>query len=336
MKKHKKKHIMVVLLLFFVILFASACSENGSANTESTQAGENKEVAEPKTNSDDLTTADTTAVKEESNAEQEEKRKTFKHAEQNYSIDLDENIGDELIIEEGETTTIYYQDQALLKENVLIGTIYRISPDEWNNLVFEEKVNSYVTYDEDADMINMYVQEITNPYSEYVNELLSPSDEIPEDYINYNVTKELFLASILDSDFTYGLISTEQSMPKAFNQNQIAGIDISERMYQDIAGWYDALENNISNEMTLDEKGDEIFRILTEVQETYPELRQIPFPTFEIGANITHTLDLLRGWYEYPYFADEPNHLLIENQISVIGQFAEVIESQLEEIRNVS
>ena len=316
------KHKGIILLLLLTLL--GACSVDESSNHE--LEGSEDKPAEA-TNETESTEGDS-----DNQDTEMEVPKTFSHSEYDYSIQLHDDFREKLVIDIGEITDIYYKDESLIKDNVLLGSIYPITVDDWESRDSFEVYGTYAYYSELDSRYYVYMPNIDSPYSELVDEY---SEEIPEEYLDYLSTAGTLRNSLLKSNFAFGPMLDKQNIPIELNQNQIAGINISEQMYNDLTEWYTYLETNINDSMTLQEKGSIMYDLNSRVHETYPELRQIPFPTVEIGMNISMAMDLLRNWNEFPYPGEKANSIMIDNTIIIFEQFLVTISQQLDEIKNI-
>ncbi|MEK6455811.1 hypothetical protein [Caldifermentibacillus hisashii] len=315
-----KKRIQFMLLL--AVLLLSACS---SASVEESGGEETKEKITQDVQPTDQSKKEST----EQENDEEENKFIFRYNSNNSSleIELDKRLKDSLVIN---VADFYYRDKTLLRQDIFLGTITSMPLVEWENQNYWDRDYSFVYYDHNNQIIYLFKPDYGEPYTDYVNEL-NTNDNVPAEYENYVYTYESLINSLLNYGFVSSDLIMKQSIPKQLDSNQEIGIDISRSMYQDLQNWYSTLNSSIKNEMSIEEKYKVISNTQLEVEQKYPELRQIPFPTLELSVNIVNCIDLLKGWTEIPYRADEANHLYIDNRIKMLRQNLEVVDKQLKE-----
>ncbi|WP_026907574.1 hypothetical protein [Paucisalibacillus globulus] len=319
----------LLFLSLLISIFIGGCSQTDNAtdnlNNNENDIGENAESI--------------SKDKDQSNSEKEvvevkNDENIYTHPDNTFSIKLDERISDKLTIEDGDREVyIYYNDTTLLKEKVLIGSILAYSQEGWNKKRQENPAGLVLHYED-----FVYLYEANYDYALYSNYQVADNLEdpaaitYPKEQLEYEKDYQLVLHGILNSGFIIGSIELSQEIPNQLDSNQQVGIDIATDMYEDLFDWYSRLDS------ALELKGKEGFYevfpdIYTERQVNYPELRQIPFPTYELSRNIVNALDMIYSLSELAYHEEETSIIYVENIVIGLGQYVDVINNQLKELQ---
>lgn len=317
-----------------MLLVFTGCSQE--KQEDKGQVDENQAVVD-KTDTNDTETNDV----EEEEIPAEEEIAGFQHSDYKYTIQLDDRLGEDVVIEEdpethGVKTFIYYIDQTLLKEKVLIGTIESQSANSREDSI-NEGFFTLVNYeDEESNLEYVYSAISEDPYihNYQLNEF--GDDYLPlEEATKYFTAMELIHASLMNSNFINGSIVVNQTIPEQLDSNKEVGLQLSREYYEDIQMWYERINKAVATG-SHEEFYSTRQQVATEVFEKYPELRQIPFPTYEIGSNIAKTIEALSCWSFEHYGKDKEVAFLNEiNGVMGIGQSVNVIQDQLAELENL-
>lgn len=323
------KKIMISLII--ILLIISGCSQA----KEEDKAQVDEVIAVEKTEANDIETNE--VEKEKTPAEVE---KTFQHSDYKYTVQLDDRLRKDIVFEDdpethGMKTNIYYLDQSLLKDKVLIGTI------ESKSANFREDTNeglfTLVNYeDEENNLQYVYTANIEDPYVSHYQLNEDGDAHLPlEEATEYFRAMSLIHASLMNSNFLNGSIYVNQTVPAQLDSNQKVGLQQSRDFYDNIKAWHERLNNAVAAG-----SHEELYtirdQIATEVRGKYPELRQIPFPTYEIGYNIAKSIDALSYLSHEQYGTDaEVKYLNEINGVIAIGQCVNVISDQLAELETL-
>ncbi|HEX6593368.1 MAG TPA: hypothetical protein VF095_02145 [Bacillota bacterium] len=332
-----KFHVRTILLgivMMMVVASMSACSNEEVVGIDTEVANEDSpsETSEQAKNEapkrkDNAPSTDPNQLKKEN---EHHLPTTFKHSQYGYTIDFPEIVIDDLIIDEGKTTKIYYNDTHTLKKKVLLGKIEPISLEQWERRDRMKPFDGVVLSDDQQEFVFVYRPNPKEPYAELVDD---DSSDVPEGYIEYYTASELVLNSLFHAGFILGDIQQEQTLPAEFDTQQREEIAISEEVYADLFQWHKHLEQNIRANMSLDEKGEMLYNILLEASNEYPDIQQMALPTSEMENNFSHCMNVINQWSNFPYAADEPNHIHVHNQIMVLEQYVNAFSKQLDEVK---
>lgn len=300
-----KKSVSLFLLLFTLILL-SACS-NSSADDSKAKKEQDIQSNEQKEKG---------SAEHVNNAEE----KPFIFQYDNLEIELDKSLKDSLDIND---TAFFYSDEILTEQDIMIGTMTSMSLDEWENGNWNGGY-ALVYYDHNgvAYIFEFYYDW---PYS---------NNEFTSQYENYVYTFESLVKNLLIYGFHSTDLKMKQAIPVQLDLNQEYGIEVSRVIYRDLQNWYTTLKTSFENEISLKEKYQVISTVGQEVEQAYPEFRQIPFPSIMLGENIVNATNLLKEWSESPYRAEKASHLNIDNKVEMLRQYLEVIDKQITELEN--
>ncbi|CAM3863038.1 hypothetical protein [Mesobacillus thioparans] len=323
---------IIRLSLFIMLLIISGCSQ--AKQQDEAQENEVKTVKKTETNNTETNEVE----KEETPAEEE---KSFQHSDYKYTVQLDDRLGEDVVFEEdpethGVKTNIYFLDQSLLKDKVLIGTIESKSANSREGFM-NEGLFTLVNYeDEENNLEYVYSANMEDPYISHYQLNEDGDAYLPlEEATKYFRAMELVHSSLMISNFLNGSIYVNQTVPAQLDSNQKVGLELSREFYDDIQAWYERLNNAVAAGSS-----EELYsireQISTEVREKYPELRQIPFPTQEIGYNIPKSIEALSYLSHEQYGTDaEVKYLNEINGVMALGQCVNVIHDQLAELENL-
>ncbi|GAM16288.1 hypothetical protein [Mesobacillus selenatarsenatis] len=318
----------IILSLLAILFVLSGCSQ------EKSQVEEKEVVVEKQDSSD----ADPNQPENEEVSTEEEE--ASQPSDNTYSIQLDDRLEGQVVLEKDPSSDkrayIYYMDQTLLNDKIIIGTIDSGSSDSIKSSI-DEGVLTLVNYEGGENNPKyMYTANMEDPYLEHYQINEDGDAYLPlEEAINYSRAKELVHTSLLNSNFMYGSIMVNQIVPEQIDANGEAGLQISRAYLEDIQAWYERL-NSAANSGSTEEFFTARAEVGNEVIDKYPELRQIPFPTQEIGYNISTSIQALSYWSYEDYEKDaEVKYLSEVNLVKGIGQFVEVIQEQLAELENI-
>lgn len=310
-----KKYTLISTL--FILLLLNGCNQQGHTD--------GKELVTDTTKMTETSDTEKESVEEEIAVDSEEDD-TITIFDLNLIVTS--QLKEKLRLEENSETSICLsiEDTTVLNRNVVLGCIDKISPDMVDP--FEGSgMHNLVYYDANHGSALGFMQAGENPYVGHKEE----NEVLPEEH-DYKVTYYELERSLLNYGFHNWSIQPEQTLPEILDSNQEVGIEIAENMLNDILNWYEPLKEAIEQER----KSDEWFQLLDNVAEEsylkYPEIRQIPFPTTEIGGNISRTIfefQSLNAGLEEKSF----EKLRTENLILNIGNAIDIIQKQLEEIK---
>jgi hypothetical protein len=327
----------VILSLFIMLLVVSGCSQGKQEDKDQkneTKAAVEKTINDTKTNNPETKDDE----KEETSPEED---RVFQHSDYKYTVQLDERLGEEVVFEEdpethGVKTYIYYIDQTLLKEKVLIGTIESQSAGFREDLM-NDGFFTFVNYeDEESGLEYVYTANSEDPYINQYQLNEDGDDHLPlEEATKYFRAKELIHTSLMKSNFINGSVMVNQTVPEQMDSNGGIGLELSREYYDDIKAWYERLSKAAASG-----SHEDLYKtreqVATEVSEKYQELRQIPFPTQEIGYNIAKTIEALSFVsFEHYGIDSEVTYLSETNGVMGIGQCVNVIDDQLAELENI-
>lgn len=252
----------------------------------------------------------------------------YKNSTYDYTIKLHDDLIKKILIEDGETTNIWYDDTTLIKNKVLIGKIEPMTIELWKEKQQSEYVMDLVKYDEANGLVYVF-QHNVEPYVNYYTEdeqgeFLQPKESLEFDYLS-----QLFSKSLLQSDFLFGGIEVTHTIPTSIDQ---AGLEMSEE-------WYHTLQVAINDlELVLNKKDKELLAdrlnsLIGEINANSPVMEQFPYPTQELGSNLIEAYEQFHWLVEPPYYEESTNQLAIENQITVINQYLQIIDQQLKQVK---
>lgn len=319
--------------LFIMLLIISGCSQ--AKQEEKTLANEVKAVEKTETND---TETNEVVEKEETPPKEE---MTFQHSDYKYTVQLDDRLGEDVIFEEdpethGVKTFIYYIDQSLLNDKVLIGTIESQSANSKEGFMNEELYKLVNYEDRENNLEYVYTANMEDPYVNHYQINEDGDAYLPlGEATKYFRAMELIHASLMNSDFFNGSIYVNQTVPAELDSNQEVGLQLSRQFHDDIKAWYERLNSAVATG-SREELYSTREQVATEVIEKYPELRQMPFPSQEIGNNIANTIESLSYLSHEQYGTDaEVKYLNEINGVMSIGQCVNVIHGQLAELENL-
>ncbi len=328
------RRTMYIAIIIIMASVTGACSNGESVRTHS-ETGDQEAPSE--TSEKDIesakgkgNTSPSVAKKQHKEEKEHRQTNTFKHAQYHYTIEFPETLVEYLEIDEGKTTKIYYDDRHTLNKKVLLGKIEPVPIEKWERQDETQPYGGIVLIDDQREFVFVYRPNTKEPYAKLVDD---DSSDVPEGYIEYYTASELVLNSLFHAGFILGDIQQDQSIPDEFNTEHKEAIAVSEEMYADLYQWQKHLRQHIKEGMSLDEKGEVLFDILYEASEQYPDIQKTSLPTSEMEHNAAQCMNLMEHWSNFPYLADEPNHMFVDNQIIMFEQYVNVIAEQLDEVK---
>lgn len=329
-----KKYLFYICFISSILFFHGCNSQSSEENKVDARPDimGNENEAEEKVLAEDepeIASIEETGTESEIEIEeenQEDKDVLYKSKNFDLEIQIDSAIIDNLIIEENpDEIQFLMEDKTLIKDNILLGMINIFPRDMSESL----DMHNLLKVDSTGENVFAYFPVPENPYVPYKN-----GEELLLEEKTYAKAYYLLQRSLIHTGFLDAGVFSDQELPASLDQNQEIGIEISEGMLQDIKGWYqilkDAMDSRIPN--------DEWIRLLTTLSDesynSYPEIRQIPFPTFEIGQNISSSIFTFHEMDDYSIYGEEVARIETENTILSIGNNIELIETQIEEIIN--
>lgn len=295
---------MKKIIIYLLILTLSLLSACANSSVEESKASKERGVQS--------TERESTNQEKDSKVGQED---SFIFQYNDIELKLDKDLKDLIVLDD---PYLVYRDQTLPEQDIILGTFESMSLEEWETWNGDYALANY----DDSNLVHVFNVIFDWPYSE---------GEYTAQYEQYMYTLQLLVNNFMRNDYIIPTIIMEQVPDPLVVQDQKAGVEISRSMYQDLENWYTTLTTSFKNEMSLDEKYEMISTIQQEIEQEYPEFRQIPFPSIELAENIIQAFSLLSEWIEFPYKSEKLNHLVMDNQLEQLRQFLEVIDTQIKE-----
>lgn len=252
----------------------------------------------------------------------------YKNSTYDYTIQLHDVLIKKILIEDGETTNIWYDDTTLIKNRVLIGKIEPMSIELWKEKQQSEYVMDLVKYDEANGLVYVFqhnVEPYANHYTEdEQGEFLPPKESLEFDYLS-----QLFSKSLLQSNFVFGGIEISQTVPSTVDAN---GLEMSEEWYHTLQVAMNDLQF-VLNKKDKELLADRLNSLIGEINANSPVMEQFPYPTPELGSNLIEAYEQFHWLVEPPYYEEDTNQLAIENQMTVINQYLQTIDQQLKQVK---
>ncbi|MBM6619549.1 hypothetical protein [Bacillus suaedaesalsae] len=246
-----------------------------------------------------------------------------------YSIKLENQLLNKIIIEDGDTTQIWYDDKTLVKDKVLIGKIVPMTKEEWLERKQDEYVMDIVNYDEAKQMVYVFQHNI-EPYANYYTEDEHGEFLPPAESLEYDLLSQLFTKSLLQSNFIFGGIDVEQTIQATLDP---AHLEMSEEWYHTLQVAFNDLEL-VLNKNDKELLAERLNSLISELNANSPVTNQFPYPSHELGSNLIEAYEQFHWLAEPPYYEDETNQLAIENQMTVIKQYLQTVDQQIKQIKN--
>ncbi|KAA0549982.1 hypothetical protein FZW96_01130 [Bacillus sp. BGMRC 2118] len=295
-----------VLIVPAVLLMLTACSDS-------------KETIKKVHTNDNVTVAQ--QVKEQ--------RDVYINETYDYSIRLEKQLLNTIMIEDGEICHIWYNDKTLVKDKVLIGKIVPMTKEEWLERKKEEYLMDIVQYDEAKQMVYVFQHNI-EPYANYYIESEDGEFVPPDESLEYDNLSQLFTKSLLQSGFIFGGIEVEQVIQSDYDS---AGLEMSEEWYHTLQVAFNDIEL-VLNKNDQELLADRLNSLISELNANSPVTNDFPYPSDELHSNMIEAYEQFHWLAEPPYYEEETNQLATQNQMTVIKQYLQTIDQQIKQIKN--
>lgn len=344
------KRFLLVIGFIFIVVLLHGCSNESSHQVQTdemeTHVGEKRGTSESETDSEQSSSenveegddagdrAKTEEAVEEESEDAPLNQSTSHYKSTNFDLELiiDPRLQDDLIVEEDvDSIQFMIEDDTVLQDVVPIGSIEMYPTGTFDEYENRPEMHTLFTSDSDDAIEYAYSPITESPYVTYRNgEEILPEEERFAAAV-YLLERSLIRSGFLDFSI---YANKDQELPPSLDQNKMAGITIAEDMLGDIKAWHSELKKGMAMQLSDDEWFDYVAAVGSESTERYPEIRQVPFPTFEIGRNISETIFSLQEIEFYPHiYGKKVTRMETENIVWRLENNIKIIEQQLGEIK---